>query len=153
MTGVMVQIHFAFSVRAKKRFIWLRVGGSRAQINQIAQKVLARERWAMAFCFALWCVPVVSLYPITALWLLGVSTLLWFMMLFLEQIILTLKGQLTQRAAFYVLLIFMGIVVSVIALANVHRQPLILWFGVAAIFSLYSARKLFLKLDIIKKLI
>ena len=145
MTGVMVQIHFAFTVRAKKRFIWLRIGGSRQQINQVAQKVLARERWAMALCFALWCAPAITLYPKAAAWLLGVSTLLWFMMLFLEQIILSLKGQLTRRAEFYMLLIFMGIVVSIIAVANVHGQPWILWLGVAAILSLYSAQKLILK--------
>lgn len=131
MTGVMVQIHFAFTVRAKKRFIWLRIGGSRQHINQVAQKVLAKERWAMALCFALWWGPVISLYPKTAIWLLGVGTLLWFTILLLEQIILSLKVQLTQRTEFYLLLIFVGIVVSFIALANVHQQPRILWFGVA----------------------
>ncbi len=145
ITGVMVQIHFAFTVRAKKRFIWLRIGGSRQQINQVAQKVLARERWAMALCFGLWCAPIITLYPKTAVWLLGVSTLLWFMMLLFEQIILTLKTQLTRRAEFYLLLIFVGIVVSIIALASVHRQPEILWFGVAAMLSLYSVRMLISK--------
>jgi hypothetical protein len=145
MTGVMVQIHFAFTVRAKKRFIWLRIGGSLQHINKVAQKVLARERWVMFFCFGLWCAPVITLYPKTAVWLLGVSTLLWFMMLFLEQIILSLKGQLTRRAEFYTLLIFMGAVVSIIAVSNVHRQPWILWVGVVAILSLHSALKLRLK--------
>jgi hypothetical protein len=138
MTGVMVQIHFAFMVRAKRRCIWLRIGDSRQHINQVAQKVLARERWAMAFCFGLWGAPVITIFPKTAAWLLGVSTLLWFMMLLLEQIILTLKIQLTRRAEFYMLLIFMGMVVSIIALANVHQQPQILWLGVLAIVSLYS---------------
>lgn len=142
MTGVMVQIHFAFTVSARRRFIWLRIGGGREQINQVAQKVLARERWVMVFCYGLWCVPVITLYPKTAVWLLGVSTLLWSVMLFLEQIILTLKTQLTRRAEFYLLLILVGIVASFIALANFHQQPWILWVGVAAIFSLYSVLKL-----------
>jgi|GEM_PF-876114 len=143
MTGVMVQIHFAFTVSAKRRFIWLRIGGNRQQINQLAQKILAKERWTMAFCYALWCVPVVALYPPTTSWLLGVSTFLWFMMLLLEQIILGLKVQLSRRAEFYMLLIFMGAVIGVIALANVHQQPGILWCGVAVMLVLYLAQKLY----------
>lgn len=145
MTAVMIQIHFAFAVSARRRFIWLRVGGSRQQINQVAQKVLARERWSMVFCFGLWCVPVLIFYPKVVVWLLGVSTLLWFMMLFLEQIILTLKAQLTRRAEFYLLLSFIGMVMSIIALAHIHQQPWILWFGAMAIISLYLAQKLTLK--------
>lgn len=145
ITGIMVQIHFAFTVRAKKRFIWLRIGGSRQQINRVAQKVLARERWAMALGFGLWCIPVITLYPKTAAWLLGVSTLLWSMMLLLEQIILTLNAQLTRRAEFYLLLIFVGMVVSIIALASIHQQPQILWFGIATIVFIYSTLTLSLK--------
>lgn len=142
ITVVMLQIHFAFTVKSRKRFIWLRIGDSHQKINKVAQKVLARERWVMVFCYGLWCAPVLILYPKVAAWLLGVSTLLWFMMLLLEQIILTLKTQLTQRAEFYMLLSFIGIVVSIIATAHVHRQPWILWFGVVAVFSLYAALKL-----------
>ena len=145
MTGVLMQIHFAFAVSARRRFIWLRIGGSRQKINQVAQRVLARERWAMVFCYALWCAPVISLYPNTAVWLLGVSTLLWCMLLLLEQLILTLKDQRTQRAEFYMLLVFIGIVIGIIAVANVHRQPGTLWLGVAGMFSLYSVLKLNLK--------
>src|SRR5690606_8108607 len=145
MVGVLIQIHFAFTVGARRRFIWLRVGGNRQQINHVAQKVLAKERWFMVFCYGLWCAPVIAFFPKTAVWLLGVSTLLWFMMLLLEQIILTLKTQLTQRAEFYMLLIFIGMVIGIIASAHVHQQPWMLWFGVAVILSLYSALKLTLK--------
>lgn len=86
MTGVMVQIHFAFTVSARRRFIWLRIGGNQQQINQIAQKVLARERWVMVFCYSFWCIPVIALYPKTAVWLLGVGTLLWSVMVFLSKL-------------------------------------------------------------------
>lgn len=145
MTGVMIQIHFSFTVSARRRFIWLRIGGSRQQINQVAQKVLARERWIMVFCYGLWCVPVITFLPKTAVWLLGVSTLLWSMMLFLEQMILNIRAQLTRRAEFYMLLSFIGMVMSFIALAHIHQQPWILWFGVAVMLSLYLALKLVLK--------
>lgn len=146
MTGVFLQIHFAYTVSARRRFIWLRIGGSRQHINQVAQKVLARERWVMVFCFGLWSIPVIALFPKTAAWLLGISTLLWFMVLLLEQLILNVKGQLTRRVEFYMLLIFLGVVMSIIALANVHGRPEILWCGVAVMFSLCSALKLVFKI-------
>jgi len=142
ITGVIVQIHFAFIVSARRRFIWLRIGGDHKQINHVAQKVLARERWIMFFCFGLWCVPVIAIFPKTAAWLLGVSTLLWFMMLLLEKIILTIKSQLDRRFEFYMLLIFIGVIVSIIALSNIHQQSWILWWGVAVMFSLYSVLKI-----------
>ena len=141
--GALLQIHFAFSVGTRKRFIWLRAGGNRQQINTVAQKVLARERWVMALCFGLWCIPAVVIFPSTAVWLLGVAMLLWIMILLLEHIILTLKHQLSQRAEFYMLLMFIGIVIGFIASAHVHQQPTILWWGVATLFLFYAGSLLY----------
>ena len=141
ITGAMVQIHFAFTVGARKRFIWLRTGGNRQHINNIAQKVLAKERWFMALFFGLWCIPVIAIFPTTAAWILGVSTLLWSMMLLLEHLILTVKRQLPRRVEFYLLLLFIGIIMGFIASAHIHQQPEILWLGFAVIFSLYGGMR------------
>lgn len=139
MTATMLQIHFAFRVAARRRFIWLRVGGGHQHINQLAQTVLAKERWAMIIYFGLWSIPVIALHPTTSVWLLGVGSLLWFMMLVLERLILTVRVQLSPRAEFYWLLVFVGLVVSFIAVANVQGTPRLIWWGAVTLLCLYLA--------------
>lgn len=142
MTAVMLQAHFAFTVAARRRFIWLRVGGSRPSIDQAARQVLARERRLSGLCFGVWAIPVIAWLPGTAVWLLGVGALLWTLMLVLEQALLTSTAPLGRRAEFYALLLMVGLIVAVIAVAKVGGAPEALWWGVAAMLGLYSALRL-----------
>lgn len=137
-TAMGLHLHLIFTAISRRRSLWLRVGGGKKQINRVIQSVLAKERWTMAFCFLLWCLPLLTLYPQTLLWVLGGSLLIWFMLLFIEQLLLSLKQPLSQSAEFFLMLFCLGLLAALYLLSVMTQQPLILWWGMAVLLAGYG---------------